>query len=63
MLGRLDMSVPTLAPPVATLPEPEIDIDKETLNDPFQVSIYAHHIFNYLKSREVRIIISLYISN
>lgn len=46
----LDETAPTLPP---TLPEPEVNIDKENWNDPFQVSIYAHDIFNYLKSREV----------
>ncbi len=30
------------------------DIDKENLNDPHLVSLYAFHIFNYYKEREVR---------
>jgi hypothetical protein len=29
------------------------DFDKETWEDPLQVSCYAMHIFEYLKSREV----------
>jgi hypothetical protein len=37
----------------AGLPEGVDDFDKETLNDPFQVSLYAMDIFNYLKEREV----------
>jgi hypothetical protein len=39
--------------PVSELPEDVVDFDKETLNDPFQVSLYAMDIFNYLKEREV----------
>jgi hypothetical protein len=35
------------------LPEGVDDFDKETLNDPLQVSLYAMDIFNYLKEREV----------
>jgi hypothetical protein len=35
------------------LPEGVDDFDKETLNDPFQVSLYAMDIFSYLKEREV----------
>jgi hypothetical protein len=38
---------------VSELPEDVVDFDKETLNDPFQVSLYAMDIFNYLKDREV----------
>jgi hypothetical protein len=37
----------------ASLPEGVDDFDKETLNDPFQVSLYAMDIFSYLKDREV----------
>lgn len=35
------------------LPENVEDFDKETLNDPFQVSLYAMDIFTYLKEKEV----------
>lgn len=37
----------------ARLPEGVEDFDKETINDPFQVSLYAMDIFSYLKEREV----------
>jgi hypothetical protein len=39
--------------PVSELPEDVVDFDKETLNDPYQASLYAMEIFNYLKEREV----------
>jgi hypothetical protein len=39
--------------PISGLPDGVDDFDKETLNDPFQVSLYAMDIFNYLKEREV----------
>lgn len=35
------------------VPEGVDDFDKDNWNDPFQVSNYAMHIFEYLKSREV----------
>jgi len=38
---------------VSGLPENVDDFDGETLNDPFQVSLYAMDIFNYLKEQEV----------
>ncbi|XP_023704948.1 G2/mitotic-specific cyclin-B3 isoform X2 [Cryptotermes secundus] len=44
----------------ARLPEGVEDFDKETLNDPFQVSLYAMDIFNYLKEREVLFIVKNY---
>lgn len=39
--------------PVSELPKDVVDFDKETLRDPFQVSLYAMDIFSYLKEREV----------
>lgn len=36
-------------------PNGVVDFDQENWNDPFQVSHYAMDIFNYLKSREVRL--------
>jgi hypothetical protein len=39
--------------PVSELPEDVVDFDKETLNDPYQISLYAMEIFTYLKEREV----------
>lgn len=50
---------PSLEIPVSTritvsgFPENVVDFDGETLNDPFQVSLYAMDIFNYLKEQEV----------
>ena len=34
--------------------EDYVDIDQENLQDTFQVSLYAPHIFEYYKEREVR---------
>ena len=44
--------------PEITGVEPEVpsgvdDFDKENLNDPYQVSLYAMDIFKYLKENEV----------
>ncbi len=30
-----------------------VDIDAESINDPHQVGLYAYHIFEYYKLREV----------
>ena len=44
-------------PPARLLPPPGVeDFDKECGNDPNVCSEYANDIFNYYKSREVRII-------
>jgi hypothetical protein len=48
----LEFPVPTRNT-VSGLPENVHDFDGETLNDPFQVSLYAMDIFNYLKEQEV----------
>ena len=43
-------------PPARLLPPPGVeDFDKECGNDPNVCSEYANDIFNYYKSREVRI--------
>jgi len=48
----LEVAVPTRNN-VSRLPDNVDDFDGETLNDPFQVSLYAMDIFNYLKEQEV----------
>lgn len=40
-----------------SVPEGVKDFDKENWNDPCQVSTYAMDIFNYLKNREVCLIL------
>ncbi|XP_069678212.1 G2/mitotic-specific cyclin-B3 isoform X2 [Periplaneta americana] len=51
-------TVPSQEPPglesssIPLLPDSVKDFDEETHNDPYQVSLYAMDIFNYLKERE-----------
>lgn len=60
LLAISDKSIVTKKDAPPTVPEGVDDFDKDNWNDPFQVSNYAMHIFDYLKSREVSRCFDLY---
>lgn len=55
------VQIKELAKDKCSIPTDVDDFDKETWDDPLQVSCYAMHIFEYLKSRESEFVIKDYL--